>query len=254
VYGLVTAVSRRIRAIRAIGFLVCVLISAPGAGQSEAVVARVLGEEIACASLRALELDACALALLRHVRMRVEQDYVRRHALAATAAEVNALRVYNDRFERHDRAQRARKLVEIEARLARMEEANEDRSRLLAFRDILLRLARYEADVDAGTEQRETPPIEALQAWIETAKLNTVLYTRYGGAVGLAPSGPYAHGARSALVADYIERGEVVLLDAEVGRRFLAALQAPPRLLHPPGVPDFTPFWERPILPSYVPD
>jgi hypothetical protein len=232
----------------------CALIVAPSAARSDAVVARVLGDDLSCQSLGAFEPAPCVRALLRYVRTRVEQDFIQRRGLAATPAEVDALLAYNLAFERHDRAQRTRKLAEIELRLARADTPGEERGRLSAFRDVLLRLASFEADVDAGTEQREPIPLASLRAWIEAAKLNTILYATYGGAVGLLPSGPYAHGARAALVAEYIERGEVVLLDADIGRKFMQALQAPPRLLHPGGVPDFTPFWERPIPPSYLPN
>ena len=55
------------------------------------------------------------------------------------------------------------------------------------------------------------------------------------------------------LIQDHVERGDIRLLDPVVAEHFVAVLEAPPRMTHTGGEPDFTPFWERPIPPSYMP-
>jgi hypothetical protein len=174
--------------------------------------------------------------------------------LEATSAELERLQEYNRAFQRHDRAQRERKLAELDIRLAAPGLEPGERARLEAFRTVLLRLARYEADVDAGIEPRVSADEQLLRNWIETAKLNATLYAKYGGAVGVAAYGPYAHGGMRTLIAEHVARGDIYILDPAVATQFFAALDAPPRLAHTGGEPDFTPFWERPIPPSYFPD
>ncbi len=221
---------------------------------AEPPVARVFGNELRCSDLRAREPHACAAALLRRVHAQVVREFVERNALNATVSELDRLLEYNRAFERHDRTQRARKLAELEARLASDSLAATERERLEAFRDVLARLADYEADVDAGIEVREPIADDTLRAWVESAKLNALLYSRYGGIVGVAAHGPYAHGALTKLIAEHIERGDVQVLDATIAADLQAALRTPPRMIHKQGKPDFTPFWERPIAPSYIPD
>ena len=103
-------------------------------------------------------------------------------------------------------------------------------------------------------EERVVAPVELLRRWIETFKLNAALYKTYRGTVGLSPSGPYAHGAKAALVADYLGAHKVEFLDEEIARRFHAMLAAPPRLTFTGATPDFTPYWKRPIPASYIAD
>jgi hypothetical protein len=106
--------------------------------------------------------------------------------------------------------------------------------------------------VDRGVEVRPQPEPETLAAWIEEAKLDRALHRRFGGTVGIKPAGAYAHGARAAVVAEYMLREAVTLPDPEIARRFMAALWSPPALLYRGNAPDFTPFWMRPLVPSYV--
>jgi hypothetical protein len=218
----------------------------------ELPVALVFGDEIHCSDLRAHEPRACAAALLRRVHVQVIRDFVEKNALNATPVELNRLVEYNRAFERHDRAQRGHKLAELKTRLASDSLTADERKRLERFRDVLMRLADFEADVDAGTEAREPIAPEILRGWVETAKVNALLYSRYGGIVGVMAYGPYAHGALAKLIAEYLECGAIQVLDASVAGFFQAALLAPPRIVHPEGAPDFTPFWERPITPSYI--
>jgi hypothetical protein len=125
---------------------------------------------------------------------------------------------------------------------------------LTEFREVLVRLARYEADVDAGTEERVAAPLELMRRWVEDAKLNAALHRRYGGTVGLLAAWPYAHGARQALVRHYLANGKVEILHAGVRQYFDAVLAAPPQVAFQGTHPDFTPYWKRPIPPSYMTD
>lgn len=218
------------------------------------IAARIGAETIGCESLRAQGPAACATALLRAIVRRVEQRVVERYGLHATESEVDALEGYLEAFERHDREQRTRKLAELEARLARMpaDEDGAERSRLLEFRAILRRLAAYDADRDRGVEVRAKPAPATLVAWVEEVKLDRALHRHYGGTVGIKPGRAYAHSARAAVVAEFMLRETVTLPDAEVARHFVAALWAPPAIAYHGEAPDFTPFWTRPLVPSYV--
>jgi hypothetical protein len=216
-------------------------------------VARIAGEEVRCTVAQPRERDACAAALLARLRTRAEEAFIVEQDLRATEAELAALEAYNRTFELHDRKQRARKLEDLDARLSRDADPAE-RRQLERFRAVLVRLAAYEADVDAGTEARVEVPVEVLRQWIESAKLERALYARYGGSVGLRAAGPYAHGARAALLADYLGGQGAQLLDADIEQRLQAMLAAPPRLAFRGEAPDFTPFWQRPIPPSYMAD
>jgi hypothetical protein len=197
---------------------------------------------------------SCAVELLQRIRARAEQHFIDAHALHATEAEIAAVRAYEHAFAQHDRAQRARKLEEIETRLvhvgAEMDAAEYER--LIEFRAVLRRLEAYEADVARGSEVDAEVPTAVVTRWIEQAKLDPVLYRRYGGAVGLKPAGAYAHFARAALAAEYMQREGLAVADAEVERHLLALLWAPPALAYRGDAPDFTPFWLRPLVPSYV--
>lgn len=206
------------------------------------------------------ELAAGAPGTPREVRLlelvwpRIASDYVAGHGLAPTPAEINEVVAYHREFERRDRLQRTRKLAELEERLANEGLAPEERARLEDFRATLRRLA-------AGDEERgpEPPPgpahLQALHApWVEMWKLNRAIYERYGGAVALTGMGPWPHEARAALIADYERNGLLEFTDADLRERFYAMLRQPPSLVIPPERVDFTPYWKRPILPSYFPD
>jgi len=215
-------------------------------------VAQVLGNTVQCAQFGSTDARECARSLFVHVRMRVEQDYLERRGLTATAEEYAELEAYNLAFEVHDRDQRARKLAELDERLLQPRLDAAQRQRLLNFRDVLVRLARFDADVDAGVAQRAAMPPEMLRRVIERAKLEVALYAEFGGIVGVASFGPYAHGARIALIEDHLARGTITLLDAEVAEYFHALLHAAPVIADRAATPDFTPFWLRPIPASYV--
>ena len=229
------------------------LLSPAAAAQPEApAVAWVFDAAVRCSDFAANDPASCAGGLLQHVRAKVAATFIARHRLEATDGELKRLKDYSRTFERHDRSHRARKLAELEARLATETLAPNERTWLEDFRAVLLRMAEYEADIDAGIEKREPVDEETLRRWIETGKLNAALYARYGGSIGLAPYGPYAHGAMRTLIAQHVERGDIRILDPVVADRFIAVLAAPPRLAHTGGEPDFTPFWDRPIPPSYM--
>jgi hypothetical protein len=217
------------------------------------LVSRVAGEDMHCSVSSNREEEACAQGLLQTILARAENAFVEENGLRATASELAELIAYNEAFEAHDRDQRRRKLEELSARLAASSD-NTERERLAEFHSVLVRLARYEADVDAGAEERVAVPIESMRRWIETAKLNAALYLRYGGSVGVLAAGPYAHGARQTLVLRYVASSAIEVLHDGVRRHFEAALVVPPRVPFKGVSPDFTPFWKRPIPPSYIID
>ena len=233
---------------------ISLIASLADAQSTTAPVAQVFGAALECRDVEAREPVACAQRLLRYVRSKVGDAFVAANGLSATSAELERLAAFNRAFERHDRSQRARKLAEIETRLATGTLAPSERMRLEEFRAILMRLARFEADVDAGVETGAPVDEKTLRGWIEAAKLNAALYAKYGGSIGIAAHGPYAHGAMRTLILEHIERGDIRILDPIVAARFSTALDVPPRLVHTEGAPDFTPFWERPIPSSYMPD
>jgi hypothetical protein len=244
---------RRLRAAAYAGLIVIGTAAGVGAeAPADAAPASVLGVELRCDAYMQAFARACAEILLRRIRARVEQDYLQREGLVATPEEVAELQAYNAAFERHDREQRTRKLAEIEVRLQTAQSDSVERERLLAFRVILQRLAGFEADLDAGIVQRDEPPLEALRFLIETTKLDASLHARYGGSVGIASSGPYAHGARAALIEDYLARSLVIVHDPQLAQVLQRALRTPPKMAHRGGDPDFTPYWRRPIPASYV--
>lgn len=198
--------------------------------------------------------DLCARDLLRRLRAEAELDYVTRNALQATQAELEQVRRYDLDFRAHDRSQRSRKLAELDMRLAAVNLPPDERTRLETFRAILDRLAQYEADVDAGKESMPGPSSELMSHWVQQSKLETALYRRYGGTIGVNAAGPYAHGARAALVLDYVSQRSLIFLDAGVEAAFRRLITAPPAIVFRGAHPDFTPFWLRAIPSSYIPD
>jgi len=225
----------------------------PPAQAQATVVARIGGEDFPCDASNERYRQGCARIVFGMARARAEEDFIVRHGLRATDAEVAELVAYNRAFDLHDRDQRARKLADLKARLAASTDAAE-REHLERFRTVLTRLASYEADVDAGIEERVVVPTETLGRWVETHKLNAALYRVYGGTVGLTAAGPYPHAAKAALVAEYVAANGVEFVDPEIGRRFRALLHAPPKLVFVGERPDFTPYWKRPIPASYMAD
>lgn len=206
------------------------------------------------------ELDAAQSEEARDARLfelvwqRVARHYIEEKGLAATGAEIADVVDYHREFAARDRVQRARKLAELEQRLAAGGVKPEERERLEEFRRVLTRLSRHDA------EQEQLPPPDPRQQgqlvtpWIEQWKLNKALYEHYGGVVALTDFGPDPHGARAAALADYEKRGLVRFADPEQRERIFAWLGRRPSMVVRPAEVDFTPYWKRPIPPSYFPD
>ena len=185
---------------------------------------------------------------------RVARHYVAERGLAVTDGEGRGISVLSREFDRKDRAQRARKLEELNQRLATGELAADERARLEEFRAVLTRLAQHDAE-----KERSTPPdperLAALsRPWLEMWKMNKALHEQYGGAVALTRSGPDPQGARVALISDYERRGLVRFSDPRLREALFALLTKPPTVPVPPERVDFTPYWKLPIPPSYFPD
>jgi hypothetical protein len=235
--------------------LLAAAVSLPLGAQAPERVATVTGMAISRGDLAVGSDGISAEArLLELLWPRIAVDYVAGHGLAASPAEIEEALAYHRAFERSDRAQRARKLAELRERLAETELAPEVRARLEDFQATLQRLAQADLDRSA-TPRLSTPKRRArMGSWIETWKLNRALYERYGGVVGLSAWGPWPHGARAALIADYERLGLVEFADAGLRERFYAWLRRPPPRAVPPDRVDFTPYWKRPIPPSYFPD
>ncbi|HEX6267484.1 MAG TPA: hypothetical protein VFZ81_11385, partial [Burkholderiales bacterium] len=140
------------------------------------------------------------------MRAAAEQQFILSHGLQARADEVEAVRRYERAFACHDSRQRARKLAELDERLADPALDGSRRAWLEQFRATLRRLAAYEEDIARGTEPRPQWPVDSVRQWVEQAKLDQALYRRYGGSVGLTAAGVYAHGGRAMLVLEYLAR------------------------------------------------
>jgi hypothetical protein len=215
-------------------------------------VARIDGVSMQC-DAPPHAVDRCAATFLGRMRAQAERAYIDARGLQATDAEIEAVYAYERAFQAHDRAQRARKLTQLEARLQSSPPNAAERSQLEAFRAVLVRLARYEADVDAGTEAAALPR-ESAAAWVEQAKLDADLHRRFAGSVGIRASGMYAHGARSRLLRDHLDQQRIEWLDPSFEQIVERAIAAVPAIEYRGNAVDFTPFWLRPIPPSYMPD
>jgi hypothetical protein len=235
--------------------LFAAVLSLPAAAQGPERLATVTGRVITRAELGAgtptATLEGRLLAL---IWPRIAGDYVAGHGLAASRAEIDEALAYHREFERRDQAQRARKLEELAGRLKETGLAPEERAWLEDFQATLQRLALQDE------EQAAAPPpsaehLRALVApWVESWKMNRSIYDRYGGVVGLSDAGPTPYGARAALVADYERLGLLEFADAALRARVYAMLRQPPSAVVPPERVDFSPYWKRPIPPSYFPD
>ena len=192
--------------------------------------------------------------LLELIWPRIVGHYVARQGLAATPAEVEEVLAYDREFERRDRAQRARKLEELDRRLAADSLGPEEHTRLQEFQATLQRLALYDLEHDQMPPQDRAHLQAFLVPWVEMWKMNRAIYERYGGVVALTGFGPWPQGARAALIADYERQGLLEFADAGLRERVYAMLQQPPSMVVPPDRVDFTPYWKRPIPPSYFPD
>ena len=231
------------------------VLSLPLGAQTPERVATVTGTAVTRGDLTSGAGAVSAEArLLEILWPRIAGDYVAGHGLAASPAEIEEALAYHRAFERSDRAQRARKLAELNERLADAELAPEERARLEDFQAVLRRLAQADQD------HARTPPVPVAQqrelviGSIEMWKLNRALYERYGGVVGLSNWGPWPYGARAALIADYERLGLLEFADNELRERLYAWVRRPPPVAVPPDQVDFTPYWKRPIPPSYFRD
>jgi hypothetical protein len=183
---------------------------------------------------------------------RIARHYVDGHGLNATAAEIAALKAYDDAFGKKDRAQRKRKLAELDQRLKSNDLSPERRAHNEDFRNTLQRLERHDAEADVAPPK----PDSAAQAgvyvpWIEMWKMNKALYEQYGGVVALTDFGPDPLGARAAMFADYERQGRLNFYDEPLREQFFAMLAEKPRMVVKPGAVDFTPYWKKPIPSSY---
>jgi hypothetical protein len=198
--------------------------------------------------------QAADIKLYDLVWRRVSRHYIDEKGLAATGAEIAEAVDYHREFAARDRVQRARKLAELDERLAADGMKPDERTRLEEFRRVLARLAQHDA------EQERLPPPDPvrqgqlLTPWIEQWKMNKALYEQYGGIVALTRFGPDPHGARAALMTDYERRGLVRFSDPAQRERIFAWLNRRPSMVTRPEEVDFTPYWKRPIPPSYFPD
>lgn len=217
------------------------------------MIARIDGSPMHCDVLPEA-LEHCARRLLGRMRASAERDYIEAHRLVATEPEIEAVFAYERAFRSHDRSQRARKLVQLDERLASSTLEADERSRLEAFHTVLTRLARFDADVDSGAEQIDPLPREVAAAWVEQAKLDAALQRRFGGVVGVRASGMYAHGARAELLRRHLARQRIEWLDPTFARVVERILDAPPAIVYRGTDADFTPFWRRPIPASYMHD
>jgi hypothetical protein len=192
--------------------------------------------------------------LLELIWPRIAGHYVARQGLAATAAELEEILAYHRDFERRDRAQRARKLEDLDRRLAADNLEAGERTWLQEFQATLQRLALNDLEEDRMPPQDREHLQAFLAQWVEMWKLNRAIYERYGGVVALSGIGPSPHGARAALIADYERQGLLEFADASLREDVYAMLSHPPSMVVPPDRVDFTPYWKRPIPPSYFPD
>src|SRR5688572_28812124 len=126
-----------------------VLASAPGSAADG--VARVVDVEISRADLAAAGGREAQVARLRDLVWNgVARHYVGEAGLAATREEVAELSAYDREFERKDRAQRARKLTELNQRLAGNGLTSDERAHLEEFRAVLVRLEQRDAESAAS--------------------------------------------------------------------------------------------------------
>jgi hypothetical protein len=243
--------------IRSAGLCFCAALALahpPGLGAKE--VAYVLGVAIDSSELPAPAAGPAAelARLYDRVWNAVSRHYIEQHALGATREEMAEVLGYEREFELRDRVQRARKLEELDRRLAGTELGPAERARAEEFRAVLERLAENDSENDRSLPADPERRAAQHAPWIEMWKLNRAIYERFGGIVALTLIGPYPHGARVALLEDYERRGLLQFFDAQLRARLFALLAARPSLTVPSGQVDFTPYWKKPIPPSYFPD
>ena len=226
----------------------------PGLGAEE--IARVIGVAVDRSELSAAGEGPLAElgTLYDRVWTAVSKHYIEQYGLGATGEEMAEVQGYEREFERRDHAQRARKLEELDRQLAGGGLELAERVRAEEFRAVLTRLAQSDRERD-----RAPPPDPAGQAmqqvqWIESWKMNRAMYAQFGGVVALTRFGPFPHDARLALLEDYERRGLLQFSDAQLREQLFALLATRPRMTLAPAEVDFTPYWKKPIPPSYFPD
>jgi hypothetical protein len=180
--------------------------------------------------------------------------YIASRGLGATDAEIAELAAYDRRFETKDRSQRTRKLGELDRRLRDDALSPDERAHLQEFRATLQRLARYDTERDKEPPADPERQAASYASWIEMWKMNRAIHEEYGGVVALTRFGPDPHGARAALLRDYEEQGLLSIADSALRAEVRETLAARPPAVVPPDQVDFTPYWKRPIPPSYFPD
>jgi len=238
------------------GLLVAALALVPLPAAAAETAATALGEVLPAAELERAGDGPARVARLRDwIWERVYRHFVAEQGLSATAADIDELRAYHREFERRDRLQRARKLAELDRRLAADDLGGDERAWLTEFRDILARMAERDARSERAPEEEDEEERGALYApWVEFPRANRALYDQYGGVVVVTSAGPAAYGARLALIEDYERRGLVEFPDARLREALFALMSRAPARTIPPDQVDFTPYWKQPIPPSYFPE
>lgn len=234
--------------------LLWLLAVAAATAAGEPAVAVVDGQEISLEDLGpALDAGVRSAELARLVRKHLFRAYVRANGLEAAPHEVEALRAYDAEFARKDRAQRRRKLEELESRLAAASLTDMERARLVEFHDILKRMADADSARDREPPEATRDP-DTRAPWIELWKMHRSLYEEYGGEVLLVEYGPYPKDAWLRLLTDRERAGDLRFGDSTWRDRVFAQFAGVPGVPLPPEKVDFTPYWQRPIPPSYFPD
>jgi hypothetical protein len=234
------------------GFLLIFAVFLPAAipAAADERVASLLGEDIMRGQLvqegreRAREFAAL-------IWPRIVRNYVDGHGLTATAADLAELKAYDEAFDKKDRAQRKRKLAELDQRLQSDDLNPEQRAHDEDFRSVLQRLERHDAEADVQPRPGSAAHAANYTPWIEMWKMNKALYEQYGGVVALTDFGPDPLGARAALLADYEKQGTLRFYDESLRGQFFAMLAEKPRMVVKPVEVDFTPYWKKPIPSSY---
>jgi len=236
-------------------FLLIIALFLPAAipAAADERVASLLGEDIMRGQL-ARDGRGVAQQFAALIWPRIARHYVDNHGLNATAAELAELQAYDDAFEKKDRAQRKRKLAELDQRLTSNELSPEQRAHSEDFRNTLQRLEQHDAEADALPKPDSAGHAATYAPWIEMWKMNKALYEQYGGVVALTEFGPDPRGARAALFADYEKQGWLNFYDEPLREQFFAMLAEKPRIVVRPGEVDFTPYWKKPIPSSYYSD
>jgi hypothetical protein len=237
-----------------LALLATLLLSGPPAVLAADTAAIVLTQIITRDEIAAPGGQTADIKLYELVWRRVARHYLDEKGLAATGAEIAEALDYHREFAARDRVQRARKLVELEQRLAADGVKADERARLEEFQRVLTRLAQHDAEQDRLPPPDPLRQGELVTPWIEQWKINKALYEQYGGIVALTRFGPDPQGARVAALAEYERRGLVRFSDPAQRERVFAWLKRRPSIVVQPGEVDFTPYWKRPIPPSYFPD